>query len=241
MSLTKKTTFSDTITEFRPYLHELKRESIKILIVFTIGFTAGAVYYQEILKYLMSFFNLTGINLVLTSPYQFIGFSVKTGLMTGSIVAFPFFLYSFLKFIRPALEPKEYKLILQLLPLSLALFLTGFVFGIWVVQFVIDLYSQTTSGFQIENIWDLSGFLSQILLAGFSLAFVFQLPIILTIFIRLKLLTISAIKKQRKIIYTVLIIAAAILSPGVDMISFIIFTLVSLFLFEFTLLLNRKS
>jgi len=38
----------------------------------------------------------------------------------------------------------------------------------------------------------------------------------------------------------VLIIAAAILSPGVDMFSFIIFTIVSLFLFEFTLLLNRR-
>jgi sec-independent protein translocase protein TatC len=227
------------VSQYDSYIKEIRVEFAKVLALFLVGFILGAFYYQVILTNLIGLFQLEGINLVLTSPYQFIGLSLKTGAITGLVLCLPLFVFYLLKFIRPALAPKEYKLLIQLLPLSVVLFVIGFSFGIWIIQFVIDLFSRTSASFSIENIWDLSGFLSQILLAGISLAFVFQLPVVLTVLLRLGVVSSKVVGEQRKIIYSVAMVLAALLSPA-DILSFFIFTLVSLFLFEVTLLLNRR-
>ncbi|HEX9817884.1 MAG TPA: twin-arginine translocase subunit TatC [Patescibacteria group bacterium] len=225
--------------QYSPYLSEARKKFLKILLFFVVGLMAGMAYYQQILNWLIGVFKLDGVNLVLTSPFQFIGLAVTTGLVTGFALCFPLFIYYLLDFVKPALSVKEFRLVSRLMPISIMLFVTGFIVGIWVVQFVIDLFSSTSTGFQLENIWDLSSFLSQILLAGISLALIFQLPVVLTILIRLKIISLQAVKDKRKVIYSVLLIAGAFFSPGADMFTFVIFTLASLFLFEITLLFNQ--
>lgn len=222
---------------YEPYIKELRNKAFRIVICFAIGAAIGMLYYQKILTRIMGFFKLEGINLVLTSPYQFIDLSAQTGFVTGVMFAFPITLYYFLKFIRPALKPKEFQLLIRMIPLSLILFVAGFLFGVWIVQYVIDFFYSTTTGFAIDNIWDLSGFLSQILTTGISLALVFQMPIVLTALLRLKILKIQAVKAQRKVVYSGLLLFAALLPPS-DIISLSLLTLVPLFLFEITLVLN---
>lgn len=186
----------------------------------------------------MKLFQLDGVNLVLTSPYQFIDLSVKTGVVVGIITCFPVFLFYLLKFIRPALTPKEFRLLLKMLPISLLLFCVGFAFGVWVIQYVIILFSQVTTGFAVDNIWDLSNFLSQILMTGICLALVFQLPIVLTALLKLNIVTHKNVRAQRKMVYAALLVIAAVL-PTTDLVSLALLTLIPIFLFEITLLLNK--
>lgn len=186
----------------------------------------------------MRLFRLEGINLVLTSPYQFIDLAVSTGILTGLIVSLPLLGYFVLTFIRPALASREYGLILRLYPLAVVLFIIGFTFGGWIIQLIINLYSDITLDFAVENIWDVSHFFSQILATGISLALIFELPIVLTLLLKLRLIKLVGLRRSRKVIYAAILVFVALLPPN-DIISLALLSVPPLLLFEITLLLNR--
>ncbi|MEN8252807.1 MAG: twin-arginine translocase subunit TatC [Patescibacteria group bacterium] len=229
---------SSLVAEYLPYFEEIKKESTKVLVVFFVAFALGFIYYKKILSLLINLFELDDINLVLTSPYQFIDLSIRTGMAIGIIATTPIAIYFVLKFIKPALQPKEYKMIVKMLPVSVLLFIFGFGFGIWVIQYVINIFSQTSSDFAIGNIWDLSGFLAQILVTGISLGFIFQLPVVLTVALRLQLVKHKDVVAKRRYVYAFLVLFAAILPPT-DIISLALLAVIPLFLFEIALLLNK--
>lgn len=227
------------IIKYTPYLKELQTKLFTVFCVFLGGGVIGFIYYQQILSFIMHLFRMDNINLVLTSPYQFIDLAVNTGLLTGLIVALPLLGYYFLTFVRPALAKREYRLILRLYPLAIILFVVGFFFGGWIIQLIIDLYSQTTLEFSVNNLWDVSHFFSQILMTGISLALIFELPIVLTALLKLKLIKLAFLQKSRKFIYAGILIFVAFLPPN-DIISLALLSIPPLLLFEITLLLNRK-
>lgn len=228
-----------SIIKYTPYLKELQTKLFTVFCVFLGGGVLGFIYYQQILSFIMHLFKMENINLVLTSPYQFIDLAVNTGLLIGLILALPLLGYYFLTFVKPALAPREYGLILRLYPLAIILFVVGFFFGGWIIQLIINLYAQTTLEFSVGNLWDVSHFFSQILATGISLALIFELPIILTALLKLKIIKLAGLKKSRKFIYTAILIFVAFLPPN-DIISLALLSIPPLLLFEITLLLNKK-
>jgi sec-independent protein translocase protein TatC len=228
----------DAVKKYLPYLKEIQKKLITLLIVILVSGVAGFLYYQKILTFILGSFDLEGITIVLSSPYQFIDLAVNTGIATGVVIAFPLLIYYLLGFLKPALAPKEFKLVSRLVPLALVLFVVGFGFGAWVMQFVIDIYSQTALDFNVSNIWDISRFFSQTIIMGLCLALMFELPIIITLLIKLKLVKKDAIAKNRRFVYAGIVLIAALLPPN-DVISLSILTIVPLFLFELALLLNK--
>jgi len=228
----------DAVKKYLPYLKEIQKKLIILLVVILVSGVTGFLYYQKILTFVLGIFNLEGITIVLSSPYQFIDLAVNTGIATGVVISFPLLIYYLLGFLKPALAPKEFKLISRLVPLALILFIVGFGFGAWVMQFVIDIYSQTALDFNVSNIWDISRFFSQTIIMGLCLALMFELPIIITLLIRLKLVKKDTIAKNRRFVYAGIVLMAALLPPN-DVISLSILTVVPLFLFELALLLNK--
>lgn len=229
----------EAIIKYTPYLQELQKKLFIVFCVFIGGIVLGFIFYQQILSFIMKLFRMDGINLVLTSPYQFIDLAVNTGLLVGLVLALPLLGYYFLTFVRPALAPREYRLIVRLYPMAVILFIVGFAFGTWIIQFIIDLYMQTTLDFSVNNMWDVSNFFNQILMTGISLALIFELPIVLTALLKLKLIKLKMLKQSRRYIYTAILIFVAFLPPN-DIISLALLSVPPLLLFEITLLLNRK-
>ncbi len=227
------------IIKYTPYLKELQTKLFTVFCVFLVGGILGFIYYQQILSAIMHLFKMENINLVLTSPYQFIDLAVGTGLLIGIVLALPLLGFFLLTFVRPALADREYRLLIRLYPLAIILFIVGFFFGGWIIQLIINLYSQTTLDFSVNNLWDVSHFFNQILMTGLSLALIFELPIVLTVLLKLKLIKLSGLKKSRKFIYAAILIFVAFLPPN-DIISLALLSIPPLLLFEITLLLNQK-
>lgn len=226
--------------KYLPYLQEIQKKLFTLVVTIFISGIFGFIYYQKILSLILGFFDLKGISMVLTSPYQFFDLAVNTGLATGVVVAIPLLIYYILGFLKPALAEKEFKQIIQLVPIALVLFVLGFGFGIYVMQFVIAIFSQTAVSFNVGNIWDISHFFSQTIIMGVCLGLIFELPIIITILIKLKLVRKQTIAQNRRYIYAALIVTAAFLPPN-DIISLTILTVIPLFLFELALLLNQSE
>jgi sec-independent protein translocase protein TatC len=226
------------VKKYRPYLQEIQKKLITLLIVILVSGVLGFIYYQKILTFILGIFNLKGITIIMSSPYQFINLAINTGIATGVIIAIPLIIFYLLGFLKPALAPKEFKLIAKLVPLALLLFVVGFGFGAWVMQFVINIYSQTALDFNVTNMWDISRFFSQTIIMGVCLGIIFELPIVITLLIKLKLVKKQTISSNRRFVYAGIVVLAALLPPN-DIISLSILTLVPIFLFELALLLNK--
>ncbi len=227
------------LDEYKRYISEAQTGFWLTLTFFVIGVVIGMTFYKQILGVVMSSFNLENINIVLTSPYQFIDLSINSGFFVGIVFATPIFLYFLLRFVEPALKPEEYTLMVQLLPVSVILFIIGFGFGVWVLQYVVDLFSTVSNSLAVDNIWDISGFVTQVVITGLSMALIFQMPTLITSLLRLKIVKHKTIASKRKEVYAGLLLFAAVLPPT-DIFSLVILTCVPLFLFEITLLLNRR-
>ena len=76
-------------------------------------------------------------------------------------------------------------------------------------------------------------------MTGISLAIIFELPILLTALLKLKLIKLKMLQKSRRYIYAAILIFVAFLPPN-DIISLALLSIPPLLLFELTLLLNRK-
>jgi hypothetical protein len=114
----------------------------------------------------------------------------------------------------------------------------GFGFGIVVMRMVVTMFYQKSVELQIGNILDISLLLSQIMMTSTLMGAAFQFPIVLTVLIRLKVVTYHQIESKRIIAYIASLIFA-ILLPPTDLLSMFLLFLPLALLFELTLILNR--
>ncbi len=230
--------FGSFLDEFQPQIGEIRLIFVRALVSFLIGASIGIFLNQQIILYILSFFDLKKVNIVLTSPYQFINLAVSLSIILGVTMMIPVLGFYVLKFVKPALNEKEYKLAKRLIPMSLFLFLFGCFFGAKIEQFVITMYAETTASYSLNNFWDIESFLNQVMIMSGTMGFVFLLPIFLTILIKIKLISTKTLASQRRFVYAGLTIFGVLLPPN-DALSLIMIITPLFLLFEGTLLLNR--
>lgn len=230
---------SALIEKFTPYLREFKRRIVFTLSLFGISTILGFIFYEKIIKFLISGLSLEGINIVFTSPFQFINLAVSCGIATGLIITFPLIITQILNFLKPALKNTEFKLVTKYIPFSLILFLVGFVFGSIIMKWQIEIFLQSSFNLGIGNILDISNLLSTVLLTSTFLGLGFQFPIVLLILSRLGILQKQSLTKHRKWIYLGSFIFA-ILLPVDSILADLFLSLPLIVLFEVTILMMKE-
>ncbi len=230
--------FQTLYNDARPYLVELKKRVIVTLIVFVVATIAGFAFYERIIKFLIEILSLKGINIVFTSPFQFINLAISCGMATGLVFSFPLLVYQTLSFLKPALRGKESKMIMRLLPFSLFLFLFGFSFGLLIMKWQIEIFLGKSVSLGIGNILDISHLLSTVLITSALMGLSFQYPIILLFLLHLGIIKRNKLSKWRPWIYLASFVFAVLLPPD-SILADILLSLPLVVLFEFTLLLNR--
>lgn len=228
----------DTIKLYFPFLLEVRRRILFTFSVFLIVSILGFFYYESIIRFVIRLIKLEGVNIVFTSPFQFINLAISSALLVGIIISFPVIILQILSFLRPALKPKEFKLIISLLPLSLILFAFGFIFGFFIMRYVINLFYTKSLELDIGNLLDISKLLSQILVTSSLMGIAFQYPIVMTVLMKFGVIKHKTLEKQRPFAYVAGLLFAAVLPPT-DILSLVLLTLPLVILFETTLLLNR--
>ena len=227
-----------TINKYFPFLLEIRKRLLFLASLFLITASIGFFYYEKLVTFVLGFLNLEGINVVFTSPFQFFTLAINSGMFVGLIAIFPFIIYQVVSFLKPALSKKELKLVTLRLPLSLLLLVCGFLYGITVMKYVVAIFYQKSLELHIGNILDIELLLTKIVLTGLALGLAFQFPILMSILIHLKVITIKVLSRQRPIAYAVSLMFVMLLPPT-DIMSDILLVVPLVFLFELTLLLNR--
>jgi len=224
--------------KYSPYFREARKRLFVTLSVFAISTLVGFVFYEQIIKLLVGALSLEGINIVFTSPFQFINLAISSGITTGLVVAIPIFIAQVLYFLRPALKIKEFKMVIRFLPLSLFLFLIGFTFGAVIMKWQIEIFLARSISIGIGNVLDISGLLTTVFLTSALMGVGFQFPIILLLLMRIGIIKHNQLSKKRPWVYLGSFIFTLFLPPD-SILADILLSLPLVILFEFTLILNR--
>lgn len=230
--------FKENLNRYFPLLTEVRRRLLFVVSIFLLFGIFGFFYYEKIITFIIGLLDLDGVNIVFTSPFQFLNLAISSSLSIGLIVTIPLLIYQILTFLKPALKVKEYRSVMTLLPISIVLFLGGFAFGFLMMKYVVTIFYSKSIELNIGNMLDISKLLSQILVTSSLMGLAFQFPIVMSLLMDFKLVSHKMFSGQRPFAYMIALIFAAFMPPT-DILSLILLTMPLILLFEFTLLLNR--
>jgi sec-independent protein translocase protein TatC len=213
---------------FLQHLEELRRRIIYSLLAVAVGFFACWAYAEKIYAVMqapiMTALRNNGMSekLVYLNPTEPFNLYLKVAAMAGLFVTSPFILYQVWLFISPGLYRHEKRYVFPFMFSTVALFLSGGIFGYKVVypqalEFLIGYGKQFQPMITIGEYTDL--FLTIII----GMGAIFELPIL--VFFLSLMGIISAGFMWRNFRYSILVIfiIAAIITPTTDILNMCIF------------------
>jgi Sec-independent protein secretion pathway component TatC len=90
--------------EFGGYLEDFKRRLLLCAVLFIAAFMAGFFCSPVLIRSLVDLLALTGVEYVVTSPFEVLSMSVNIGLFLAISSVFPLILVEIYEFVRPALQ-----------------------------------------------------------------------------------------------------------------------------------------
>jgi len=151
------------------------------------------------------------------------------------MLAAPIVLYEFWMFVAPGLYKKERRVLIPIVILSSFFFVGGSLFGYFVVfpfGFKFLLGFATDMIRPMPSMREYLSFASRLLIAFGA---VFELPLVITFFVRLGLVSVDFLKKNRKYALLIFFAGAAILTPP-DIVTQIMMALPLMVLYEISII-----
>lgn len=161
--------------------------------------------------------------------------------LCGIILGFPFVLWEFWKFVRPALKNKEIGPVKIFVVIASVLFLIGIFFGYFLLfpmsyNFLIN-YQVSSSGIvQTQNTFD--DYISLISTMTLVAGIIFEMPILVYFLTRMTLITPQFMRKYRKHAVIIILIAAAVITPSPDVTSQMVVAIPMYFLYELSVFVS---
>jgi sec-independent protein translocase protein TatC len=165
---------------------------------------------------------------------------ITVALVAGVILAFPYILWEFWKFFRPALHANEKQHARGAVLISSMLFFLGVLFGYFALAplsiHFLTTYEVSPDVVNQINIRSYIGTLTSICLAT---GIIFELPIITFFLTKVGIITPSFLKKYRRHAILVIVILAAIITPP-DVFSQLLVCFPLLALYEVGIVISKR-
>lgn len=162
-----------------------------------------------------------------------------TSIYAGIIIAFPYILYEFWRFISPGLKEKERKSSRGFIVIASILFFLGILFGYYLITpLSINFLGNYQVSKEVFNDFDLDSYISLVRTSVLACGIVFELPIIMYILTKIGLVTPEILRKYRKFALIIVLILSAVITPP-DIVSQIIVAIPILILYEVSIYISR--
>jgi sec-independent protein translocase protein TatC len=172
-----------------------------------------------------------GTKLIATSVISPFLVPLKIMLMTGFLVALPVVLYQVWAFVAPGLYMHEKKLVLPLVVSSTLLFFIGVAFCYFFVFGQVFKFIQSFAPKSITAAPDIEAYLSFVLTMFVAFGLAFEVPIVVIVLARMKIVSIQKLKDFRSYFIVLAFIIAAIVTPP-DVVSQLALAIPMVILYE---------
>jgi len=207
------------------HLDELRSRIVVVLVVLTVAL--GVCFYEAspILNFLSKPLPLKPgqdhYKFLATSPLDGILTSISIAVYSALLLTMPLATYQLYAFVIPAFAEGYHKHIKPLVAMIPALFICGVVFGWYLVVppaigFVVG-YNSESFNYQLRA----SNYIQFVLLTMLAMGIVFEMPAVMLVLARLRIMSSSLMRRHWRISIVVLAVIAMLL-PGVDPVSFVV-------------------
>ena len=162
-----------------------------------------------------------------------------TSFYSGFILAFPYVFWEIWRFVLPALKEKEAKVSRGIVFFSSLLFLTGVIFGYFVIApLSINFLGSYQVSQTVANQISLTSFISTVTTISLANGIIFELPILVYFLTKIGLLTPQFMRTYRRHAMVITLILSAIITPP-DITSQILVSFPLIILYEISIQISK--
>jgi len=167
--------------------------------------------------------------------------AISVSMTFGFILAFPYILWEFWRFIRPALKPTELKYARGLVFWCSMLFFGGVLFSYYIVApYTINFFGSYQLSPKFENIITMENYYDTMSDLILGMGIVFELPIIIYFLSRVGILTPKILTTKRRYAIVILVILAEVITPP-DAFSWILVFIPLYMLYEISIFISIRA
>ncbi|MBL8674951.1 MAG: twin-arginine translocase subunit TatC [Rhodospirillales bacterium] len=220
------------------HLVELRQRLIKALIgfflVFLVAFYFSAPFFEIIAEPLRT---VTGRDLIVTDLLEGFMTRVKLSAFVALLIGFPWIAGQLWMFIAPGLYRKEKAAFFPFMLATPINFYIGALIGYFVMPVLWRvLASYVPDGVVIDA--KMNEYVSRVLQLTFAFGISFELPVLLTLLVRVGLVSTAALASKRRYAIVVAFIIAAVLTPP-DVASQLALAVPLILLYEISIIIGR--
>jgi len=165
---------------------------------------------------------------------------IKSSLIVGLILAFPYTFWEVWRFIRPGLRKQERNASRGAVLVVTFLFMLGIAFGYFIVTpLSVNFLANYTLSDIIQNIIDINSLVGLVSTLALACGIMFQLPVVTYFLSKAGIITPRLMKSYRRHSIVVILIISAIITPP-DIISQLLIALPLLLLYEISIVISRR-
>jgi sec-independent protein translocase protein TatC len=227
---------------FLDHLEELRWRLIYALIGVVIGAIAAWIFIDPLVEYvLLKPARDSGADLQNLRPFGQLFLFIQVAIIVGVVISLPNLFYQLWKFISPALRKHERKYILSIVIFSSLCFLAGIAFAYFVMLPLALKFAEQFGTEAIKNEFAIDEYMSIIISVMLAAGCVFELPMVSFFLSKLGILTPAFMKKYRRHAIVIILVLAAILTPGADPVSQVILAVPLVLLYELSIFISKIS
>lgn len=153
-------------------------------------------------------------------------------LIAGFILAFPYILWEFWRFIAPGLKSNERRYSRWILFFGAILFISGVLFGYYlIVPLSLQFLGTYTISAEVSNLIDLMSYISTVSTVTLATGLIFELPVVVYFLARSGLVTPQFMRQYRRHAIVLILVLSAVITPP-DIASQILVSLPIVLLYE---------
>jgi len=164
---------------------------------------------------------------------------IISSFVIGLIISFPYVAWEMWRFVKPGLYSKERKYSRGAVGAISALFLTGILFGYYVLSpMMISFLANYRISDMIVNEFDITSYVGTIVTVVFGCGILFQMPVVIYFLTKIGIVTPEFLRKYRKHSAIIILLVGAIVTPSPDPFSQMLIALPLYLLFEVSIVIS---
>ena len=226
------------------HLAELRRRVVVVIVCILVAAIVIYFFSSDLIRFLIDPISgyLPGVGkheLNVLNPLGGFSLRFKVSLVAGVMVTAPVWIWNLLAFFLPALKPNERKWVLPTFFAGLALFIAGNVFCYFIIldpafEWMLEQTADFATVFP-----DAYTYVSVILMFELSFGIAFELPLVIFYLIVFGIVPYKTFRKQWRIIYIVLMVVCAFVTPDASPVTMLLLFAAMISLYEVSLGLAR--